>query len=74
MLHIRCIVKSLNEDSPQSPVKIFHSLVKFADIIFKFLRRYHMDGKKSQLSAAQSYYTVLVANLSAELSHARDLF
>lgn len=53
MLQTRRIIKGLNKDSPQSSVKISYFLVKFRDIIFKFLKRHHIDLRKTWFSESQ---------------------
>lgn len=46
MLQARGVIEGLNKDSPQPPVKVFYSLIKVRDVIFKFLKRQQMDIRK----------------------------
>lgn len=46
MLQARGVIEGLNKDSPQPPVKVFYSLIKVRDVLFKFLKRQQMDIRK----------------------------
>lgn len=46
VLQARGVIEGLNKDSPQPPVKVFYSLTKVRDVLFKFLKRQQMDIRK----------------------------
>lgn len=73
VLQTRGIIKGLDKDSPQSPVKVFYSLIKLRDNIFKFLKRHHIDVRKHDILKAHPA-VLFTMNMCTQIGYATDLF